>query len=106
MTEQPTQRATVRASNPDPDAAVGRLEVALAEGRIGIEDFGRRAEAAYSAGTDVELEQLLADLPQRSAPEVEMVGSRAPGTLFDSFKNIHVEGGAPPPRRAGSVFGD
>jgi hypothetical protein len=105
VTEESTQRTSVRASDADRDAAVGRLEKALAEGRITIEDFGRRAEAAYAAVMAAELEPLLADLPPHSPLQTEIVGSRAPWTLFDSFGNIRVEGGAAP-RRAGAVLGD
>ena len=47
-----------------------------------------------------------ADPSEEARPQVEMVGQRPPATLFDSFGNIRVEGGAPPPRRAASVFGD
>jgi hypothetical protein len=104
VTEQPTTRDALRASDADRDAAVGRLEQALSEGRIGIDEFGRRAEAAYSAGTDADLDRLLADLPSR--PHGEIVGDRAPGTLFDTFGHVRVGGGQPPPRRAGSIFGD
>jgi hypothetical protein len=86
---------------------VGHLQQALSEGRLGIDEFGRRAEAACAAETTADLEPLLADLPGRPAPgPVEMVGSRAPASLFDFFANVHVGGGAPVPRRAGAVFGD
>ena len=47
-----------------------------------------------------------ADPSGEARPQAETVGQRPPATLFDSFGNIRVEGGAPPPRRAGSVFGD
>ena len=47
-----------------------------------------------------------ADPSEGARLEAETVGQRPPVTLFDSFGNIRVEGGAPPPRRAGSVFGN
>ena len=106
MTEESTQQR-VRASDADRDAAVGHLQQALAEGRLGIDDFGRRAEAACAAETTAELEPLLADLPGQPTPgPAEMVGRRAPAAVFDMFANVRVEGGAPVPRRAGAVFGN
>ena len=47
-----------------------------------------------------------ADPSEDARPQAETVGQWPPATLFDSFGNIRVEGGAPPPRRAASVFGD
>ena len=46
------------------------------------------------------------DPSEEAGPQAELVGQRPPATLFDSFGNIRVEGGALPPRRAASVFGD
>jgi hypothetical protein len=106
VTEESTQQR-VRASDADRDAAVSHLQQALAEGRLGIDDFGRRAEAACAAETTAELEPLVADLPGRPSPgPAEMVGRHAPTAVFDAFANVRVEGGAPVPRRAGAVFGD
>jgi Domain of unknown function (DUF1707) len=106
MTEETTQRSAVRASDAEREAVMGRLEKAFAEGRISVDEFRQRAEAAYAVATTAELELLLADLPGRDRPEVEVVGRRAPDTLFDAFAHIRVSGGAPLPRRAGAVFGD
>jgi hypothetical protein len=100
VTEESTKQP-VRASDADRDRAVSHLQQALSEGRLGIDEFGRRAEAACAAETTAELEPLLADLPA-----VEMVGRRAPANLFDFFANVRVEGGAPVPRKAGGVLGD
>jgi hypothetical protein len=106
VTEESTQHR-VRASDADRDAAVGHLHRALADGRLGIDEFGRRAEAAYAAETTAELEPLLADLPGPPSPgPAEMVGRRAPAAVFDMFANVRVAGDAPVPRRAGAVFGD
>jgi hypothetical protein len=104
MTEEPMQRSGVRASDAERNAVVGRLEQALGEGRITIEEFGQRAEAAYALATTAELEPLLADLPARPAPQV--VGGRAPHTLFDFFAHVRLSGRDPLPNRAGAVFGD
>src|SRR5690349_1330660 len=88
MNEEPIQRS-VRASDADRNAAVGCLETALAEGRISPEEFERRAERARAAVTIAELDPLLTDLPQRG----QMVGSRAPETMFDFFANIRLGDG-------------
>lgn len=106
MAEEPTQEPGVRASDADREAAVRQLEKALAEGRITVDEFRQRAEAAYAVVTTVELDPLLADLPAHASPQVEIVGSRAPETLFNVFGDIRITGGAPMPRRIGTVMGD
>jgi hypothetical protein len=93
----------VRAADADRAAAVSRLEVALAEGRIDHEEFGQRASAAYAAVTTADLDALLADLP-RNVP-AEVVGRRTAEELSSVFGDIHLAG-AVPPERASSVFGD
>jgi hypothetical protein len=100
VTGESTQQP-FRASDADRDTAVAHLQQALSQGRLGIDEFGRRAEAACAAETTAELEPLLADLPA-----VEMVGRRAPANLFDFFANVRVDGSAPVPRKAGAVLGD
>jgi hypothetical protein len=99
-------RPAVRASDADRDAVVARLQTALAEGRIDLDEFGQRAGAAYAAVTTAELERLLADLPSAAARPVEVVGSRMPEELRSVFGDVRVAGGAAAPRRAGTVFGD
>src|SRR3954447_2267317 len=102
MTEQPRQQPLLRASDADREAVVGTLERALAEGRIDVDEFRQRVEAAYAAATTAQLDPLVADLPRQT----EIVGTRAPATLFEVFGDIRCGGGTPIPRRAGSVFGD
>ncbi|WP_448625324.1 DUF1707 domain-containing protein [Geodermatophilus sp. URMC 64] len=104
MTEQPGQQAGIRASDADRDAVVARLEQALAEGRIDVDEFGARAEAAYAARTTAELEPVVADLPAQTSGE--LVGARGPATLVELFGDIRIGDGSPVPRRTGSVFGD
>ncbi len=53
----------VRASTQERDAAVQRLQVAFAEGRLDDEEFDQRTATALRARTRAELDQLLADLP-------------------------------------------
>lgn len=105
MTENPTQGAAARASDADREAVVAQLEKALAEGRITVDEFRQRAEAAYSALTTAELQPLLVDLP-RTSTEVEIVGSRAPAALFNVMGSVKLGGGAPVPRRITTGFGD
>jgi hypothetical protein len=96
----------VRASDADREAAVTRLQTAVAEGRIDLDEFGQRADAAYVAVTTAELDRLLADLPSGARPPVEIVGMRAPEELHTVFGDIKLGGGASAPRRATTVFGD
>jgi hypothetical protein len=98
-------RPSVRASDAEREAAVVRLQVAVGEGRIDLDEFGRRADAAYAAVMTAELEALLADLPT-AATGREIVGTRTPEDLRSIFGDIRVAGGSTAPRRAGTVFGD
>jgi hypothetical protein len=106
MTEEPAQRFGVRASDADREIAVGRLEEALGEGRLTVEDFHQRAEAAHAAVMTDELEPLLADLPADGSHGADIVGSRAPATLFKGMGDIRIGGGAPVPGRVGTVLGN
>ena len=106
MTENPTQQPTVRVSDTDREAVVARLEKALGEGRITVDEFRQRAEAAYSAVTSAELEPLLGDLPAHASPEVEIVGRRAPASLFSVMGDVRLDGSDPLPSRVGTGFGD
>src|SRR3954468_14255466 len=106
MTEDQTQRPVVRASDADREAAVALLEKALSEGRITVDEFRQRTEAAYAAVTTADLDPLLADLPVDGPPPVEIVGSRAPASMFNVFGDIRLSGGGPVSRRVGTVLGN
>ena len=106
MSETPAQRSGLRASDADREAAVGRLERALAEGRLTVEEFRHRAEVAYAAVMTAELEPLVVDLPVHGLPEAEIVGRRAPASLFKAMGDIRIGGGAPVPGRVGTVLGN
>ena len=95
--------AGVRASDADREALVARLQTALAEGRIDLDEFGQRAGAAYAAVATAELAGLVADLPA-DAP-AEIVGSRAPEEQTSVFGDITVSGPSVP-LRVSTVFGD
>ncbi|NYJ06961.1 DUF1707 domain-containing protein [Petropleomorpha daqingensis] len=103
MTDIPPQQASLRASDADRQAAVDRLEQALADGRITAEEFQERAAIAQSAVTTTELRPLLADLPPQ---QVEVVGQRHPESLVNVLGDVRLAGGAELPRRVGTVLGD
>jgi hypothetical protein len=106
MTDGPAQPPPTRASDADREAAVARLERALAEGRITVDEFRQRTEAAYAAVTTPEFAPLFADLPPTGAAQVEIVGSRAPESLFNVMGDVKLNGSTPVPRRISTVFGD
>jgi hypothetical protein len=106
MTDDAAQPPATRASDADREAAVARLEKALAEGRITVDEFRERTEAAYSAVMTRELEPLSADLPAGASAQVEIVGSRAPASLFNVMGDVRLNGRVPVPRRIGTVLGD
>ncbi|TFV52477.1 DUF1707 domain-containing protein [Blastococcus sp. TF02A_35] len=92
----------VRASDADREAIVSRLQTAVGEGRIDLDEFTRRTDAAYSAVTTAELDRLVHDLP---AP-AEIVGNRLPAQVSEVFADVLLAGAQLPPSRVSSVFGD
>jgi hypothetical protein len=96
----------LRASDTDREAVVTRLQKALGEGRIDLDEFGQRAQAAYAAVTTAELDVLLTDLPTEAAPRAEIVGTRTPEEVSSVFGDITLAAGASPPQRVSAVFGD
>src|SRR5436309_1942645 len=92
--DAPERPPAVRASDAEREATVGRLQAALAEGRVDVDEFGERAAAAYAAVTLAELEQLVADLPPRAGAPV--VGSRVPEVVRSVFGDLRLSGGAVP----------
>lgn len=57
----------IRASDKERDAAVERLQVAFAEGRIDDQEFDERMRSALTARTRADLDRLLVDLPRPGA---------------------------------------
>ena len=96
----------MRASDADREAVVARLQKALGEGRIDLDEFGHRAEAAYGAVTRAELDPLVDDLPADAPPPVEIVGQRPQEEVTSVFGDITLAVASAPPKRAGTVFGD
>ncbi|WP_164702962.1 DUF1707 domain-containing protein, partial [Modestobacter sp. KNN46-3] len=60
---EPGPVPVVRASDAEREAVVTRLQTALGEGRINVDEFTQRADVAYAAVTTADLDELLADLP-------------------------------------------
>src|SRR3954469_23709621 len=70
----------MRTGDAEREATVTRLQTAVGEGRIDLDEFGQRVEAAYAAATTADLDRLLADLPAPASavPAVgEIIGERA-----------------------------
>ncbi|MGY1748477.1 DUF1707 domain-containing protein [Modestobacter sp. SYSU DS0511] len=110
MAEEPAaERPAVRASDADREAVVTRLQTALGEGRIDVDEFTQRADAAYAATTVGELDGLLADLPAPASafPAVgEIVGERTNGSVASVFGDVKLTPVVSVPERASTVFGD
>jgi hypothetical protein len=97
-------RPIVRAGDAERDATVARLQTAVGEGRIDLDEFGERVGIAYTATTTAELDALLVDLP---GDRVEIVGEVAhPGPLTSVFGDVRVTATVGVPERATTVFGD
>lgn len=74
----------IRASDKERDAAVERLQVAFAEGRIDDQEFDERMRSALTARTRADLDRLLADLPRPGA--LATVGPQPTGRLLLAMK--------------------
>lgn len=66
----------IRASDAERDATVESLRGAAGEGRLGLEEFAERMDAALTARTRGQLDRLTADLP---APGTAVGAVAAPG---------------------------
>ena len=102
--EEPA-RPVVRASDAEREATVTRLQTAVGEGRIDLDEFGQRVDAAYAATTTGELDALLSDLP---GDRVEIVGEVVvdPGPISSVFGDIELAATTGVPRKAATFFGD
>ena len=101
--------APVRPSDAEREEVVQRLQTAVGEGRIDLDEFSQRVDAVYQAGTTAELAPLLADLPApaAAAPAVgEIVGERTSGAVGSVFGDIRLTATTVVPERASTVFGD
>jgi Domain of unknown function (DUF1707) len=62
-----TTSESTRASDADRERIVERLHAAAVEGRLNADELEARLEAALSASTYLELDQVVADLPAQTA---------------------------------------
>jgi hypothetical protein len=99
-------RPAVRASDADREAVLSRLQSALGEGRIDLDEFGQRADAAYAAVTRADLDLLVADLPVNAPPPVQIVGTRAPEEISSVFGDITMAGTPLVVVHGKTIFGD
>jgi DUF1707 SHOCT-like domain len=75
VSEQDSSDSDVRASDAEREAVVGRLNRAVGEGRLTMDEFSGRLELAYAARTRGDLDPLLRDLPAGSGDAVPAVTS-------------------------------
>lgn len=110
MSQQPAgpgPQPGVRASDVEREATVTRLQTAVGEGRIDLDEFGQRTSAAYEAATTAEVDVLVADLPAPGAPPgPEMVGAATPDALTSVFGDVKLTVTTAVPERVSTVFGD
>ncbi|MFP3992152.1 DUF1707 domain-containing protein [Streptomyces sp. E11-3] len=70
----------LRASDTDRERVAERLREAVAEGRLDMEEFEERLDAAYKARTYGELEPLTRDLPATTGPAPSPIAPAASGS--------------------------
>jgi hypothetical protein len=68
VSEQDSSGFDVRASDAERDAVVARINQAVGEGRLTLDEFSERLELAYAARTRGDLDPLLRDLPAGAVP--------------------------------------
>ena len=106
MSQDDARPPAVRASDADRETVVARLQAAVGEGRLDLDEFGQRADAAYAAVTRAELDVLVADLPVDAPPPLQIVGQRSPAEVTSTFGDVVLTVTNAPPQRIGTVFGD
>lgn len=85
MSEHPDERR-LRASDADREAVADHLAEALAEGRLDMDEYGRRLDDTFAARTIGDLEPITADLP--SVPAVrEATTPTAPAPTADAKRD-------------------
>ena len=109
MTPEEPRPPVLRASDAERGAVVARLQTAVGEGRLDLDEFAERAEAAYAAATTAELDALLADLPRPELvgqPAGPLVGSDPTGPMTTVFGDVKLTATTGVPERVSTVFGD
>lgn len=69
MTGELVPRSDLRMSDVDRERVVGRLQAAVGEGQLTLEEFEQRLDAVLVARTFAEVEPYVADLPAAPAPK-------------------------------------
>ena len=69
----------MRASDVERRRVVATLQAACVEGRLNLDEYGQRVEAALAARTRAQLETLLVDLPADTGTGEEMASASRPG---------------------------
>ncbi|UNO41837.1 DUF1707 domain-containing protein [Streptomyces sp. MST-110588] len=93
----------LRASDTDRERVAEILREALAEGRLAMEEFDERLDAAYKARTFGELRPLTADLPQSGTGTGAALAPRAAGVAPATWRERI--GGDPSSRGAFAFWG-
>jgi class 3 adenylate cyclase len=75
----PDEHPVVRVSDADRNQAVELLRRHTADGRLTLDEFSERVGLAFSARTQADLEQVMADLPAVQAPVPETARRKAKG---------------------------
>jgi hypothetical protein len=75
VSQQDSSGSGVRASDAERDSVVGRLNQAVGEGRLTMDEFSERVELAYAARTRGDLDPLLRDLPADAGGAVPAAAS-------------------------------
>jgi hypothetical protein len=93
VSEQDSSGSGVRASDAERDAVVGRLNRAVGEGRLTMDEFSGRLELAYAARTRGDLDPLLRDLPTDSGDAVGAAVVSGGSQGSDTHWNVSPIGG-------------
>ena len=83
----PPELDSVRASDSERDAAVGRLQAAFAEGRLNDAEFDERMRTALTARTRADLARLMTDLPADAPAALPAPAGSQPGRFAVTFKS-------------------
>ncbi|WP_316523488.1 DUF1707 and DUF4190 domain-containing protein [Kitasatospora brasiliensis] len=78
----PTHQAAMRAGHSDRDRTVDVLKAAFAEGRLSVQEYEQRHEAASAAQTYGQLAALVADLPSGPMVAPPTVATPVPATFM------------------------
>ncbi|WP_079152406.1 DUF1707 SHOCT-like domain-containing protein [Streptomyces sp. RTd22] len=101
----PARASEMRASDAEREHIAEVLRDAVAEGRLDMEEFGERLDAAYAARTHAELEPLIRDLPvPGAAAAVEPRPADDTGVAARDGWGARI-GGAPTSKMAVAVMG-